>query len=212
MPQCPQCKIDRQDISSTCLICGCAPAQPAAGRSPAQPSKRKYPVIIASSPLALCARTIKWGLLLLVVLAFAVIASAKGMGGGSFLFRIFSVGLAVLLVKVWFGYLRIKNTQYRIYQNKIEAASYLFRFMGVYNNTVNLAQLRQVQSSTNSFLDLWFFKCGSVSITVSGDVADFRIKDVHYPSAVRKVIEEIVFGAASVTKAQNHTFDEVGEG
>jgi len=66
--------------------------------------------------------------------------------------------------------------------------------MGAENNTVNLTQLRQIQCYRNSMLDVWFFACGWISITVSGDASDFKLSDIYQPEKVRRQIEEIVFG------------------
>jgi len=102
------------------------------------------------------------------------------------------------LVRLWLDYLRIKHTEYRIYPNKIETTSYVFPFLGVYNNVANLSELRTIQASTNSIFDVRFFKCGYVTLIVSGDRTKFVVHNVYQPGRVRRQIEEIVFGKGSV--------------
>ena len=176
-----------------------AQRKPAPQKSNAKP---KFPIIIRSSTRSLYAKYI-WnaiGLSILLILGI-VFACSEGEGKkifGWMMLAVLVLMLPIALIRLWFSYRRIKNTEYRIFPNKIEVSSYLFRFLGAYNNVVNLSQLRQIQGSVNTMLDLWFFKCGKVTLTVSGDVADFEVTNVYRPSVVRKQIEEIAFGKESV--------------
>ena len=47
-------------------------------------------------------------------------------------------------------------------------------------------------------LDVFFFNCGSVTLTVSGDIADFRIKDVEAPLEIQRTIERVCLGELSI--------------
>lgn len=161
-----------------------------------------FPIIIRSSTRALYAKYIwnAFGLSILLILGI-VFAFAEDDGKkifGWIMLAILALMLPIALIRLWLSYRRIKNTEYRIFPNKIEVSSYLFRFLGAYNNVVNLSQLRQIQGSANTMLDLWFFKCGSVTLTVSGDVADFELTNIYQPSVVRKQIEEVAFGKENV--------------
>jgi hypothetical protein len=122
----------------------------------------------------------------------------------SVVWGVFLLFLIIELVRLWAAHRRISNTEYRIYSNKIEASSYLFRFMGAHNNVVSLAHLRQIQACTNSLLDLWFFHCGSVTLTVSGDVPDFRLENIYQPGTVRQQIEAVAFGEATDNGGAGH--------
>jgi len=180
-------------------------------------SGSQFPIIIRSSLRALYAtyiwRAVAWlfGFTCLLCATLLVnereVPAAKVLLGG--LWLVFGVLLFVAIIQLWLKYRRLKNTVYRIYPNKIEASSYLFRFLGAYNNVVNLSQLRQIQASANSLLDLWFFHCGKIAITVSGDATDFVLLNVYRPEDVRKQIEEIAFGKANVDQSASPT-PEVG--
>jgi hypothetical protein len=97
-----------------------------------------------------------------------------------------------------FRYLRIKNTTYRLSPRKLECQSYSLKLFGVFNSVVNIAELREIHAYSNSYLDIWFFNCGGVVLTVSGDVPDFRIENVESPLSVKRQIEAICFGGDEV--------------
>lgn len=194
---CPSCK---KDIK---VPVPAQPERPPTYTLPNHENKPRFPIVIQSSTRSLYAKYI-WvavGLSFLLILGFALVYS-KGEEPKIFGFMVLALLVLILLpislLRLWFSYRRIKNTKYRIFPNKIEVSSYVFRFLGVYNNVVNLTQLRQIQARSNSMLDLWFFKCGEVILTVSGDVADFEVINVYRPSSVRKQIEEIAFGKENV--------------
>ena len=156
-----------------------------------------FPVIVKSSPRALLSKfvpyTIVWlGLLFTLVLTPKEWEIPKGPVFGILLCILF-----FLMLKAFFQYLRIKNTTYSIYPNQLQEHSYLFKFLGVQNSTINLAETRQIQAFSNTFLDVLFFNCGGVTLTVSGDLADFQIKNIHNPGAVKVLIEEICFGEST---------------
>ena len=183
----------------------------------AQPirSSSKFPIIINASPRALYAIYVHTGIVLACGLLIAswltsIFGSETSERGGIvFLWTVYFLFTVGALLRLWLKYLRIINTKYLVYPNKIEASSYTFRFMGVHNNVVNLKQLRQIQASVNTYLDLWFFFCGHVSITVSGDITDFVLENVYRPGQIRRQIEEIVFGKDNVQ--QGTAVPEVGE-
>ena len=174
---------------------------------PPPPSVTKYPVIIHSSPRALIGRFIvdgvAWFVVLIALIVFSVKVSQTGYASAIVPAWITFVVLlsAITLIRLLLAYLRIKNTVYRVYPNKIEVSSYTFRFMGAYNNVANLAQLRQIQAASNGLLDMWFFGCGSVTLTVSGDDWDFVLSDIHDPVAIKQRIEGIAFGSESIAGA-----------
>lgn len=198
---CPSCN---QHLKAPSDMAGSVISCPSCAKNMKVPVR--FPIIIRSSTNSLYAkyiwRAIGW------IIGFILVNTAtwflntlhephvgKAIG---FLWVIFVLLFFFSLVRLWLDYRRIKNTEYRIFPNKIEMTSYLFRFLGVHNNVVNLAQLRQIQATSNSYLDLWFFKCGSVTLTVSGDVADFEVTNVYLPDQVRRQIEEIAFGETDV--------------
>ena len=197
---CPSCE---REIKVPALAASPRSRTPRMSKSAPAP---RFPIIIRSSTRALYAkymwRAIGWTFgLILVIAATCLLNVLKEPGVGkviAWLWGIFLVLFSFSLIRLWFDYRRIKHTEYRIFRNKIETTSYLFRFLGVYNNVVNLAQLRQIQASVNSYFDLWFFKCGKVTLTVSGDVSDFKVKNVYRPGQVRRQIEEIAFGKDNV--------------
>jgi len=167
--------------------------------------KPKFPIVVRASPRALHAVYVKtgftWALALLVAaLLTRFLNHNLTREYGWIVIALWGILGFLLLrsaVRLILARRRILNTTYHIYPNKIEASSYLFRFLGVYNNVANLSQLRQIHATSNSWLDLWFFKCGSVSLTVSGDVADFRLANVYQPGDVRQQIEDIAFGGTT---------------
>ncbi len=197
---CPSCEKELKVPASA------AAPRPKTRRMPKSAPAPRFPIIIRSSTRALYAkyiwRAIAWTFgLILVVTATCLLNALEEPGVGkviAWLWGVFLVLLSISLIRLWFDYRRIKHTVYRIFPKKIETTSYLFLFLGAYNNVVNLAQLRQIQASVNTMFDLWFFKCGRVTLTVSGDVTDFEIKNVYRPSVVRKQVEEIAFGKESV--------------
>ena len=178
-------------------------------------SSPKFPIVINASPRALYAKYVHTGIVLIFGLLISswltsLFGSETGERGGVvLLWTVYLLFLAGAALRLWLNYLRISNTKYLIYPNKIEASSYTFSFMGVHNNVVNLKQLRQIQASVNTYLDLWFFYCGHVSITVSGDVTDFVLENVYRPGQIRRQIEEVVFGKDNVQ--QGTSIPEVGE-
>ena len=178
-------------------------------------SSPRFPIVINASPRALYAYYVRTGTAFLCGLLLCILLTSKfGSEPGGIAFIVFIWAVYALLLAgasfiLWIKFLRISNTKYSIYPNKIEASSYTFRFMGVHNNVVNLKQLRQIHASVNSYLDLWFFFCGHVSITVSGDVTDFVLENVYKPGQIRRQIEEIVFGKDNVQ--QSGATPEVGE-
>ena len=124
------------------------------------------------------------------------------LGFAYFVLLVFPIGL-IVFAKIFFNYLRIKNTVYRLYANKLEVYSYTIKFLGIRNNVVNTTQLRQIQANSNSWLDVFFFGCGYVTLTVSGDVADFRIEDVYLPGKVKRKIEIVCFGEDAVSPVRD---------
>lgn len=159
----------------------------------------KFPIVIKSSVRALYATYIWSALLWLLVLVTAIVLRPLMRDTGldeeyRWIWVIVSVAFFIYLFRLWINYRRIKNTVYKIFPKKIQVSSYSFKFLGVFNNVVNLAQLRQIQASVNSLLDLWFFKCGKVILTVSGDRSDFVIENVHRPASVKRQVEEVAFG------------------
>jgi len=181
-------------------------SRPATRRLPKPDPGPQFPIIIRSSTRALYAkyiwRAIGWtfGLTLVITATWLLnaLAELRPDNATTWLWFLFLVLLSSSLGRIWLDYRRIKHTEYRIFPNKIEATSYLFRFLGAYNNVVNLAQLRQIQAHRNSLLDLWFFGCGKITLTVSGDVADFVLTNIHRPEVTRHQIEEVVFGRDNV--------------
>lgn len=172
----------------------------------------RYPIIIRSSPRALLARYIWKGLGWLVgLIAAGVLSYFAAMIphelGRHIAHWIIWGGFAILISRTVYqfirDYLRISHTVYRVFPDKIELTSYIFKFMGVFNNTVRLSQLRQIQAFSNSRLDVWFFKCGRIVLTVSGDDSDFAILNVHRPARIRRTIEAAAFGSASKATDQS---------
>lgn len=219
---CPQCNQHFNaplDMAGQVIACpSCqkemrVPAPAQAHRSPMSQTQQltpqlRFPIIIRSSTRALYAkyvwRAIEWtfGLILVIAATWYLDTLGEPRVGEiiALAWGIFFVLLSFSLVRLWLEYRRIEHTEYRIFPNKIEVSSYLFQFMGAYNNVVNLAQLRQIQANRNSLLDLWFFGCGKVTLTVSGDISDFELSNIHMPEIVRRQIEEIAFGKSGTER------------
>jgi hypothetical protein len=108
--------------------------------------------------------------------------------------------LLIVFGKLIWDYQVAINTKYYLYKTHLKSESYAFRIFGVHSNTVNMSYLKQIQSFSNSLLDMWFFKCGKVIITVAGDYTDFAIENIEHPEIVRSTIERIMFGVSSTDK------------
>jgi hypothetical protein len=164
---------------------------------------RKFPLIVRSSPRALVSlliwRVIGLALALVVIALIATYGFAEQTSTPKTSFLIITLclwGLAfgVEAARAYLRFRRIANTVYRIFPNRIEASSFTFAFMGVQNRTAGLGQLRTIEAHSNSLLDVWFFNCGCVSLTVSGDESDFWLDNIHNPSEVRELISGVAFG------------------
>jgi hypothetical protein len=160
-------------------------------------SKYSFPITVRSSPKALIGKYFWKAIFLSIVAILLAIFVRKAVffmfGWGAWTVALLFIGTRALL-----DYLRIKNTRYIISPGKIEGYSYIFQWLGVANNAVNLRQLRQVKGYSNGMLDIWFFHCGKIVLTVSGDVSDFRMENIYNPGVFRDIIEEIAFGSSSV--------------
>lgn len=144
-------------------------------------------VIFKSSPRSLLARYI----IIAPVVILVFLASF-------FLPILLLISVPLLLIvfgKLTWDYLLAINTSYYLYKTHLKSESYAIRLFGVRSNTVNLSYLKQIQSFSNSLLDVWFFKCGKVVITVAGDYSDFVLENIEHPEIVRNSIEQIMFGA-----------------
>ena len=150
-----------------------------------------WPVVIHSSPKALLSKYFGPSFIFLILLVITIIIKVDYK---PFPVIVMLIMAAVYGIKIPLAYLRIKHTVYKIYQNKLESNSYLFKFMGVSNNVINLAQLRQIKAFSNSYFDVWFFNCGKVIITVSGDYPDFIMTNVYKPMVIKAYIEKCFFG------------------
>lgn len=170
-----------------------------------------YPIIIKSSAKALLGKNFTEILIFMLLSISVAIYSTLNSSPTIIYFQIYvsCIWMLIFFIRNLFPYIRIKNTEYRIYKNKIQESSYLFKFLGVTNNTVNLSQLRQIKSYSNSYWDIWFFKCGLIKLTVSGDVADFELTNIKDPSQVRDTVGAIVFGK---TNEKNIGFDSEEDG
>ena len=205
-----------------CPICTCKlvvplgrPLHKVKVETPAHNTTSAFPIIIKASPRALYATYIHDAIIFLFIF-FVLMVTTLIIGSIHesqviivFLWAVSIIAMVFKGASLWLKYLRLSNTKYLIYPNKIEASSYTFQFMGVHNNVANLKQLRQIHAAVNSYLDLWFFHCGHVSLTVSGDVEDFVLEDVYKPGQIRRQIEEIVFGKDSVQRGD--ATPEVGD-
>ena len=107
---------------------------------------------------------------------------------------------AVLMVRVFTGFLRIKNTEYAVYPNQVQESSYTFKFMGATNNTVKLDEIKQLRVFSNGLLDVWFFNCGKIQMVTSGDQVDFIIRDVYQPMALKDQLEHRIFGEVAANE------------
>jgi len=145
-------------------------------------------VVFKSSPRSLLARYI----IIAPVVILIFLASF-------FLPILLLISVPLLLIvfgKLTWDYLLAINTTYYLYKTHLKSESYAIRLFGVRSNTVNLSYLKQIQSFSNSLLDVWFFKCGKVIITVAGDYSDFVLENIEHPEIVRNTIERIMFGAS----------------
>jgi len=152
------------------------------------------PIIIGSSPRALYGKYTLKILLLVTVSILAIVFRSEWIFSFLPIFIFFYIYFAA---RILWDYLRIKNTTYFIYSNKVEMQSYVFLFLGVDNNVVNLSQVRQIKVFSNTYLDIWFFSCGNVVLTVSGDIADFEFKNIYHPGLVKQQVERMCFGVSS---------------
>ncbi len=170
-----------------------------------------FPIIIHASTRALYSKYLLRAIalafgLILVIGTSRILKNIDEQGMGEimpWIWRVFVLICCLSLARLWLDYRRIKHTEYRIFSNKIEASSYTFRFLGAFNNVISLTKLNQIQAFRNSLLDLWFFGCGGITLTVSGDIPDFVLLDIHIPEIVRQQIEEIAFGKDSVDRTSN---------
>ena len=159
-----------------------------------------FPITIRSSPRALLAKystRVAFWLLALIGLLFISVTAIKVAGGATL-----ALLLAFWLFKAFFEYLRIKNTTYTVYSDKIQEESYLFRFLGAKNSTINLKQIRQIEGFSNTRLDVLLFGCGGVTLTVSGDLADFTMENLFAPMRSKALIEQVCFGSSGTNEAQ----------
>jgi len=210
---CPHCKralkVPPEALGKTanCPACGGAMTLPAPEPKPvalpaevAEQEQATFPIVIQSSPRALLAKYVPWAIIVpVVVLALVVLVVADRDW-----MPLLTIGLVVAvpfsivqIVKVGLDYRRIKNTKYVIHPGKVSGYSYTFRFLGVSNNVVNLRQVRQIQVYSNSYLDIWFFHCGRIVLTVSGDVADFELTNLYRAGRTKVLLESICFGAGA---------------
>lgn len=214
-PHCGQsleCDEDMAGDVVECPACTKPVTCPGKAEPPTIPAAtRRLPLTIKPSPRALCARFIESAVQLAVVVGTAGLVTVALHRAGTFDQYAALMGIVWLILiavfvracfRLWIAHRRIKNTEYRVYANKIEMTSFAFRFLGARNNTANLAQLRQIQAHRNGLLDLWFFGCGRITLTVSGDVSDFTLTDIFEPEQAKRTIEEIAFGADSVGDGQ----------
>lgn len=153
------------------------------------------PIVIRSSSRALYGKYIL-KILLLVILSVLSAFCGEGTVAVVMILMCFYLYLAA---RILWHYLRIKNTKYFIYSSKVEMQSYVFKFLGVSNNVANLSQVRQIQVFSNTYFDIWFFSCGKILLTVSGDIADFEFENIHHPGLVKQQIEKMCFGASSAS-------------
>ena len=206
---CPQCsQLLSVDDDFPGMQVGC----PACGQAVTAPAV--FPITIFASPRALLAKYIRRGLTLVLLwvtwtfLSSFLITSGVELTLVSGAFIIPTVITLIASVTITIDYLRIRHTRYMIHRNKIETSSYLFSWLGIASNTINLTQLRQIQAFNNSYLDLWFFHCGSVLMTVSGDIADLHLTNIHYPTRVKQLIEHIAFGVTHDSPPSTQSFTD----
>jgi uncharacterized membrane protein YdbT with pleckstrin-like domain len=163
-----------------------------------------FPVVVKSTPRALLSKIFFPAVLsAMFPVACWIIFSLTG-GAVAGLYAL-AVSLVIVIVLLAFGslfivpqYFRLKNTTYTISESKIQVSSYgMFKFLGTCNNTVSLKQLRQIQAFSNSWLDILFFHCGEIILTVSGDQSDFRVENISNVGRVKNIIETIAFGQSS---------------
>lgn len=116
------------------------------------------------------------------------------VGFSPFLLFITIMFVVILGWKAMWKYLRSKNTTYTITPDRIHMESYAFKFLGCEDYTINGKEIKQISVYSSSYWDLWFFNCGRVVITVSGDNQDFALTNVHYPGNLKNQIERICLG------------------
>ena len=159
-------------------------------------SQPNYPLIVKSSLSALWGKHLPRAIIWIIVFFISFIVPQSGM---RVIWILLGVAFVYYLGAFCFDYRKIVNTTYKIYTNKVEESSYAFKFLGVQNNVVNLDQIRQIQGYSNTYFDIWFFKCGGVTLTVSGDIEDFEFKNLRDPVAVKNTLEQICFGEEKTT-------------
>ena len=153
-----------------------------------------FPIIVRSSPKALLSKYVPYTIVWIGLLFGLSISPEEWEIPKGFVVAILLCVLLFLMLKAFFQYLRINNTTYSIYPNQLQERSYLFKFLGIKNSTINLREMRQIQAFSNTFLDVLFFNCGGITLTVSGDLADFQLTNIHNPGRVKVILEEVCFG------------------
>ena len=154
----------------------------------------RFPIIVRSSPKSLLSKYVPYTIAWLALLFGLSISPDEWEIPKGVVVAILLCVLIFLMLKVFFQYLRINNTTYSIYPNQLQERSYLFKFLGIKNSTINLREMRQIQAFSNTFLDVLFFNCGGITLTVSGDLADFQITNIHNHGRVKVILEEVCFG------------------
>ena len=153
-----------------------------------------YPIIIKPSLKALYGKFFKsFGFAVVLILALLFTPSSVKVFIGLYLL----IHIPVMFISILTSYLRIKNTVYTIDSGLIRETSYTLKWLGVKTHSANLTQLRQISAFSNSKLDVFFFKCGFVRLTVSGDISDFTIADILKPQITKSMIESICFPKVS---------------
>lgn len=153
------------------------------------------PFIVRSSPKALLGR---FALPVATVVLFAIGALyLRQIGSAAFANvllaadGLFAIGIGIRAALVG---LRIRNTEYAIYDTQLQESSYLLKFLGAKNNTVKLSEVNQIKCYSNGWLDVWFFNCGKIQMVTSGDQVDFIMENVHDPMKVKDQLEKRIFG------------------
>jgi hypothetical protein len=197
-PHCQKsCDKSASELGKSTECAGC-------GREFEVKERLAFPIVVRSTPRVLLARIFFPAILsvALPVICFIAAALIGGLTVGLFALAT-SLVIAVVLMTGYScflipQYFRLKNTTYVISESKIQVTSYgMLKFLGTCNNTVSLKQLRQVQAFSNSWLDVLFFGCGEIVLTVSGDQTDFRIENIRDVGKVKNIVETIAFGQSS---------------